>query len=1042
MQRIVIIMMMITIATTITKVVMMTTIEVLKKQSLSMNKQTQGKFEMGSSVIGAMRHLSPFMKSVAMAVVITFGMLVLAPAAMAARTYDWGFIADPSLSVETKLSMAVQQVEELLATIEKRQADNQSIDAEREALSRLKEEISQLDQAVTANFAAIDQDIRDKELPAVIQQRQDEMVANYRQQLDVLLNLLQSIETAGDEKTLKEQLKRTQGHLKDKKHKRSHQPFDPNDLPNRQLQPNKENKPKTTKKLFRQSGLFDTPYQQVAALGDFTYDQLAGADDPAYLAESDEIRLTQAIHDQAELLEYDPVKIFHWVRNNIHWLPSWGAVQAADLTLSSRQGNAFDIASLTIALLRASQIPARYVHGTIDVPEAKFRNWAGDFSSITAAAEYASSGGIPVTTMISGGVIETIRMEHIWVEAAIDYHPSRGAVNRAADSWIAMDPSYKQYEYLQGLDVIQISGIDAEQLAQDFVDSGTVNEDEGWVTGFDPTILQTAQTQAQTQLETYIQDNLTDPTVGDVIGGRSTIVKEYPILPSSLPNQIVTEGARYGSIPTSLQQQITYALNKDILGDMIDPITFPWSRLNNNKVTLSFRPATEADEQALQILLPEGEVTDISQLPTSIPSYLINIVPELKIEGQVVKTGAAMSLGEELDFVTRIKFAHKTMPSRTYKVIAGSYLSVNVIAGSVSAQRLSDLQTTLEATKQILESNDQAQIAALSREELLGDMFYAGTLGYYAQLQALSYMAGLGSKGHYQLGAGIGTIGYEPKVSYFFGVPRAIQPGGISFDIPLIVNTASGDGDVEKKKQFTTQVGVINSTLEHTTPELMFAPDDPDAEQSDGISAVKALQIASAQGQRIYQITQSNMSTALPNIHHDQDTIDEIQASLNAGNVVITHTDSISVSGWDGVGYIILDSETGIGAYKISGGANGGWWSDPLGDTAKLLLLLSGDYGFSDLFKFITSKLIGGAFGGVMDFFDILEEDSCGVGDAAGGAVLNIIVGSFLGKLGGILLASIVNPLVLLIAIFVIVQVISFITALIKSGVMKICRTR
>ncbi|MEW8000817.1 MAG: transglutaminase domain-containing protein [Candidatus Thiodiazotropha endolucinida] len=902
---------------------MMTTIEVLKNQSLLMHEQTQGKIEMGSSVIGAMRHLSPFMKSVAMAVVITFGMLVLAPAAMAARTYDWGFIADPSLSVETKLSMAVQQVEELLATIEKRQADNQSIDAEREALSRLKQEISQLDQAVTANFAAIGQDIRDKELPAIIQQRQDEMVANYRQQLDVLLNLLQSIETAGDEKTLKEQLKRTKGHLKDKKHKRSHQPFDPNDLPNRQLQPNKENKPKTTKQLFRQSGLFDNPYQQVAALGDFTYDQLAGADDPAYLGETDEIKLTQAIHDQAELLEYDPVKILHWVRNNVQWLPSWGAVQAADLTLSSRLGNAFDITSLTIALLRASQIPARYVHGTIDVPEARFRNWVGDFSSITAAAEYASSGGIPVTTLISGGVIESIRLEHIWVEAAIDYHPSRGAVNRAADSWIAMDPSYKQYDYLQGLDVIQISGIDAEQLAQDFIDSGTVNETEGWVTGFDPTILQTAQAQAQTQLETYIQDNLTDPTVGDVIGGRSTIVKEYPILPSSLPNRIVTEGARYGAIPTSLQQQITYAFGKDILGDMIDPVTFPWSRLNNNKITLSFSPATEADEQTLQSLLPEGEITDINQLPTSIPSYLINVIPELRVEGEVVKSGAAMSLGEELDFVTGIRFAHKTMPSRTYKVIAGSYLSVNVIAGSVSTQKLTDLQTALEATQQILESNDQAQFAALSREELLGNMFYAGTLGYYAQLQAMSYIVGLGSKGHYQLVAGIGTIGYEPNVNYFFGFPRAIQPGGISFDIPIIYSTAMGDGDIENKRQFSTQVGFISSVLEHATPEQMFASEDPNDPQPNAISAVKALQIASAEGQRIYQITQANMSTALPNIHHDQETMDEIRASLNAGKLVITHTDSVSVPGWSGAGYIIIDPETGAGAYKISGGSNG-----------------------------------------------------------------------------------------------------------------------
>jgi hypothetical protein len=158
-----------------------------------------------------------------------------------------------------------------------------------------------------------------------------------------------------------------------------------------------------------------------------------------------------------------------------------------------------------------------------------------------------------------------------------------------------------------------------------------------------------------------------------------------------------------------------------------------------------------------------------------------------------------MRLGEELDFVTKVRFAHKSMPNRTYKVIAGSYLSVNVIGGSVSAQRLSDLQTRLEATKLTLESNDQAQIAALGREEILGDMFYAGTLGYYAQLQALGYLAGLGSSGRYHLMSGIGTIGYEPKVSYFFGTPRSIEPGGVVFDIPIIYNTADRAGDNNKR---------------------------------------------------------------------------------------------------------------------------------------------------------------------------------------------------------------------------------------------------
>ena len=50
----------------------------------------------------------------------------------------------------------------------------------------------------------------------------------------------------------------------------------------------------------------------------------------------------------------------------------------------------------------------------------------------------------------------------------------------------------------------------------------------------------------------------------------------------------------------------------------------------------------------------------------------------------------------------------------------------------------------------------------------------------------------------------------------------------------------------------------------------------------------------------------------------------EINAALQVGKEVITHTDAISVPGWSGAGYIIFDPVTGGGAYKISGGGNGG----------------------------------------------------------------------------------------------------------------------
>src|SRR5690606_14484091 len=185
-----------------------------------------------------------------------------------------------------------------------------------------------------------------------------------------------------------------------------------------------------------------------------------------------------------------------------------GAVQNADLTLSAQRGTAMDIASLTIALLRASGIPARYAHGTIELDEAKFRNWIGGFEYIDAAIHFAASGGIPIARVKSGGETKRVRMQHIWVEAALDFAPSRGTINRAADTWVPMDPSFKQYEFLEGLDPVARAVLDPEAIASSFLASGTVNEEEGWVSGFDPAVLQSVQETASQALQNYIDTTL------------------------------------------------------------------------------------------------------------------------------------------------------------------------------------------------------------------------------------------------------------------------------------------------------------------------------------------------------------------------------------------------------------------------------------------------------------------------------------------------------------------------------------------------------
>ena len=658
---------------------------------------------MTAPILTSIRETRTFMRSTATTVLITFLMLVLEPAVAAAQATPAqpATPAAAATSDDQRFSQTLQKIEEKLQRIQEKIARQQDHANERGELKQLQQALKQLDTIERQSFTKIEQHIKSHNLPAEILDRHQAMLDNYQAEYDALTAEIDAISAANNDADRLTRVQTTLEHLKAKPNKKKQQPFDPNQLPNQSLQANPKNKAKETPEQFTQASYFDSPYPQLAALGDFTFDKLTGANNPAYLAESDEVKLTQAIKDKAAALNHDPVKIYHWVRNNIIWLPSWGGIQSADLTLSAQRGNAMDIASLTIALLRASKIPARYVHGTIDVPADAFMNWTGGFTSIQAAAEYASSGGIPVTTIVSGGKITKVRIEHVWVEAAIDFHPSRGAKNKAADSWASLDASYKQYQHKKGLDAVAISGIDPEQLAQSFVASGTVNETEGWATGFNAQLLKDAQAQAQQKLQTYIQTQMQNPTVGDVIGGAKTIVQEFPMLPSALPNPIVATGARYDKLPVSLQQHIRYSFDKDIEGNMVDPIGFAFAKVNNQKITLSFKPATEADEQTLKSLLPTGEITDLSQLPKSIPSYLIRVIPELKLNGQTVKSGNAMKLGEEVPFVTGVSFAGRgeVQSPRIYNVIAGSYLAVNAIAGNISPNELNQLKTKKVKTR-------------------------------------------------------------------------------------------------------------------------------------------------------------------------------------------------------------------------------------------------------------------------------------------------------------------------------------------------------
>jgi hypothetical protein len=364
-----------------------------------------------------------------------------------------------------------------------------------------------------------------------------------------------------------------------------------------------------------------------------------------------------------------------------------------------------------------------------------------------------------------------------------------------------------------------------------------------------------------------------------------------------------------------------------------NPQTFPWASLNNQRIILSFIPATQADQDALNALIPVG-ATDGSQIPASIPGYLINVIPQLEVNGTVVMTGSAMTLGSDLTFVFDPQFVTAGTEAFSYDLPAGSYVDIAVIAGSVNQAQITANSTSLANTAAIIQSNQAAQTAALTREQLLGDLFQSGILSYFAQYAAGAYLAGLGQGGHHSLAAGLGSLGYEVNVDMTFGIPRSVSSGGIVLNIPIVSAVRQDSEDPSLTRSYTTQIGIMSSALESAVPEQLFA-----ATGGTAISAVEALSLANSAGQDIYQITQDNEATVLPLIHQSSAALTEMQNALASGHTVIAHTDPVSVTGWTGCGYVILDPATGTGAYKISGGANGSWlkWVD---DHAVLLALV------------------------------------------------------------------------------------------------------
>jgi len=414
-----------------------------------------------------------------------------------------------------------------------------------------------------------------------------------------------------------------------------------------------------------------------------------------------------------------------------------------------------------------------------------------------AALDFMSSGGIPTVALTSAGTVKEARFEHVWVEAWIDYFPSRGARHKIGqgDTWIPLDPSYKQYAYTKGLDLQANVPFDAETFIEQLTTSATIDEAQGYATGVDSLLVQQTMTDYQSQVETYIDQQYPNGSVGDLLGKREIIAEDYPYLLGTPPYKTVVRGGAYAILSDDLRHRLTFTVQKDALDSA--PLIFTKSlpELAGKKITLSYTPATSGDEAVIESYLPsphaDGTAIHLEELPASLPAYLINVEPELRIDGQVVATGRPVTLGANEIFT--MGFASPWIPEDRVEnsITAGAYHAVALDLGRITQEQGQNLKARLESTKAKLEVQN---FEDLTKDELIGDLLYTTALMYHAELSVMKQIAAKTGKVASVTWPSETIFKTDLLVDTLFGLPRSVSAGGMAMDADRIASIGGCQG--------------------------------------------------------------------------------------------------------------------------------------------------------------------------------------------------------------------------------------------------------
>ena len=600
------------------------------------------------------------------------------------------------------------------------------------------------------------------------------------------------------------------------------------------------------------------------------------------LSETVDVQITPEIQELAGTLDNHPLKIFRYVYNNYDYTPYYGSMKGSLDTYWEKEGNDYDLASLLITLLRASDIPARYVRAEILIPIEKLQKWLR-INDTMSALNHLESAKIPFGYYSRGGRISHVKLEHVYVEAFIPYSNYRGTGNDDTGKlWIPLDPSLKEYRILQeGLDIASEMGFDWKVFSDEYL----------------------AELRNITPLEFYmakIDNHIADNHPGQTLETLKRVTEirnmQFDFLPNTLPYVVLNVLGHFSEIPQELRHILRFQV-----GSVLD-LTVSLPKASGRRITLSFTGATAEDQELIEQF---GGIFKT-------PPYLVEVKPILRINGNKVVEGLAMDAGIPASFSIDYTQPGGDIQTFDHNIITGSFNAVGITIGKVRPEYLSI--STVED----------------SEEVYMAKMLHSLAMKFHHRINLANRLLNDSMKMHGRVFFNEALVSSHQKRETILGdVPASFELSGFKIDAKAMSTSPVPVDSYDKKKvlDFAMVGGYEGSYQENRIFEdNMF--------WLGGLSAVKGLQMLKAMGVEIIELEpyQVYSNPDLP-----AGVVSDINDALNMGWNVIAPAQS---GGLPVIPYIKYDRDIGSAGYMIATAAGGlAYDTSPIGHETDLTFI-------------------------------------------------------------------------------------------------------